>query len=140
MELYECINFVLNSTQNAVHSYFREQLQPLGVTPIQYSVLKCLWNEDQQTPTQLAQTLQVDSSTITGLLGRLEQKDLIARKYSKQDRRSVFVCLQPAGRALQKGVEDAIQAANVEITSGIAAEDLAKFKAMCKQMKDNARN
>ena len=140
MELYECINFVLNSAQNAVHIYFREQLQPFGVTPIQYSVLKCLWNEDQQTPTQLAQTLQVDTSTITGLLGRLEQKDLIVRKYSKQDRRSVFVCLQPSGRALQKGIEDAILAANVKITNGIAPEEVARFKELCEQMRDNARN
>lgn len=139
MELYECINFVLNSTQNAVHSYFKEKLRPFGVTPIQYSLLKCLWNTDMQTPTQLSQTLQVDTSTITGLIERLERKDLVVRAYSREDRRSILVCLKEGGRKLQKGIEAAIGEANVEITQGIDSGELAKFMRLCEQMKENAR-
>ena len=64
MELYDCINFILNRVQNSVNSHFKAKLQPFGVTPIQYSLLKCLWTQDMQMPSQLAQTLQVDASKI----------------------------------------------------------------------------
>lgn len=140
MELYDCINFILNSTQNAVHSYFRDKLQPFGVTPIQYSLLKCLWEEDIQTPTQLAQTLQVDSSTVTGLLERLERKKLIVRRYSREDRRSIFVCLEEEGRHLQAGIEEAIREANAAITTGMRPEEVQQLKDWCALMKENARS
>jgi len=139
LELYECINFVMNSTQHAIHGHFKEKLQPLGVTPIQYSVLKCLWDADMQTPTQLAQTLQLDTSTVTGLLERMEKKNLILRTYSREDRRSILVCLKEEGRALQKGVEAAIQEANLEITRGIDPAAVVLFKQQCAQMRENAR-
>ncbi len=140
MELYDCINFILNSTQNAVHSYFRDKLQPFGVTPIQYSLLKCLWEEDTQTPSQLAQTLQVDSSTVTGLLERLERKQLIVRRYSQEDRRSVFVCLEEGGRKLQDEIEEAISEANAAIMNGMTAEEIQRLKDQCGLMKENARS
>lgn len=139
MELNECINFVLNSTQNAIHAYFKEKLRPFGVTPIQYSMLKCLWDADMQTPTQLSQTLQVDTSTITGLIERLERKDLVVRTYSREDRRSILVCLKESGRQMQSGVEEAIREANVEVTRGMSKEEVAVFMRLCEQMKENAR-
>ena len=74
MELSSCINFILYCTQNAVLNYFRERLSQYDVTPIQYSVLKCLSTEDGQTPTQLAQSLRLDASSVTGLLARLERR------------------------------------------------------------------
>lgn len=139
MELNECINFVLNSTQNTIHAYFKEKLRPFGVTPIQYSMLKCLWDTDMQTPTQLSQTLQVDTSTITGLIERLERKNLVVRTYSREDRRSILVCLKESGRQMQAGVEAAIQEANVEVTLGLERDEVAVFMRLCEKMKENAR-
>ncbi|MEM5779524.1 MAG: MarR family transcriptional regulator [Lawsonibacter sp.] len=139
MELYDCINFILNSTQNAVHSYFKEKLLPFDVTPIQYSVLKCLWDTDMQTPTQLSQILQVDTSTITGLIERMERKSLVTRTYSQEDRRSIQVCLTEEGRRLQPGIEAAIQQANVEVTRGLEVNQVAELKRQCQLMKENAR-
>ncbi len=104
MQLQECINFKLTSTQNVVFNYFRGKLAVLDVTPIQYALLKCLWTEDMQTPSQLAQTLRLDASSITGILDRLEKKTLVERVYSRQDRRSVQVHLLESGAALQKPI------------------------------------
>ena len=67
MQLNECINFMLTNVQNAVFLCFKKQLQQFNVTPIQYALLKCLWDEDEQAPSQLAQHLCLDSSTVTGV-------------------------------------------------------------------------
>jgi DNA-binding MarR family transcriptional regulator len=139
MELNECINFELNIVQNTVLNYFKGKLAPYDVTPIQYALLKCLWNEDLQTPTQLAQTLRLDTSSITGLLARLEKKGLIERIYSQQDRRSIQVHILENGAALQKPIESAIETANREITAGISPEDYKQFRSLLKVIESNAK-
>ncbi|WP_298018953.1 MarR family winged helix-turn-helix transcriptional regulator [uncultured Dysosmobacter sp.] len=139
MELNECINFQLNNVHNAVFSYFKTMLAPYDVTPIQYALLKCLWTEDMQPPTQIAQTLQLDTSTVSGHLDRLEKKGLIERVYNAQDRRSIHVHLLESGAALQRPIEDTILKANQEITTGIIPEDLAVFKKQLKIIESNAK-
>ena len=138
MELYECINFLLETTRNSVHAYFKGKLAPFDVTPIQYALLKCLWKTDMQTPSQLAQTLKIDASTTTGVVERLERKNLVERVYSKTDRRSVHVCLTASGAALQKGVEAAILEANKEVLSDFSDEEAILFKKMCILARDTA--
>ena len=139
VELYECINFILNRTQSAVHVYFKEKLTPFDVTPIQYSLLKCLWDNDMQTPTILAQALQMDTSTVTGLIERLERKNLVTREYSMEDRRSICVRLTPEGKSLQTGVEATIQQANLETMRGLTDEQINSFKRACALIQDNVR-
>ena len=139
VELYECINFILNRTQSAVHVYFKENLTPFDVTPIQYSLLKCLWDNDMQTPTMLAQALQMDASTVTGLIERLERKNLVAREYSVEDRRSISIRLTSEGRGLQAGVEAAVQQANTEALRGLTEEQIAAFKRVCALIQENVR-
>lgn len=128
MYLTECINFLLTNAQNAVFLYFKKELQAYHVTPIQYALLKCLWDEDQQVPTQLAQTLHLDSSTITGILARLEDKELIVRNFCKTDRRRIIVCLTDEGRKLQAPVEKLIERMNQEVTADLPGEDLLLLK------------
>lgn len=139
MELNECINFQLSNAQNAVFHYFKIMLSPYDVTPIQYALLKCLWTEDMQPPTQLAQTLRLDTSTVSGLLERLEKKGLIERIYNTQDRRGIHVHLLERGATLQEPVERAIIEANKEITAGISSEALAIFRQQLKVIENNAK-
>lgn len=138
MELHECINFILTNTQNSVYLYFKKELQTLNVTPIQYALLKCLWDEDDQMPSQLAQTLCLDSSSVTGILGRLEEKELVVRDFCKTDRRRVTVYLTDSGRALQKPVEEIIDKANAAITDGLSTQDMARLKEYLQKIADNA--
>lgn len=140
MELQDCINFKLTSAQNVVFNYFKGRLAPLDVTPIQYALLKCLWTEDLQTPSQLAQTLHLDASSITGILARLEKKELVERIYSRQDRRSVQVHLLESGAALQKPIEAVIEESNREVLAGIDPEDYRRFRTLLETMENNARN
>ncbi len=139
MELYDCINFIMTRSQTAVNSYFKNMLLPFDVTPIQYSLLKCLWQADMQMPSQLAQTLLADASTVTGVIERLEKKELVVRLFNREDRRSICVCLTEKGRALQPAIEAAIQQANAAVTRGLSAQEVALFKKQCVQLMENSK-
>ena len=138
MKLQECINFLLTNAQNTVFTYFKRELSGLDVTPIQYATLKCLWEEDGQMPSQLAETLNLDSSTVTGILSRLEDKGLIKRSFRMDDRRKVIVHLTDNGRSLEQPVNEIIERLNEEVTAGLSAEDMAVFHHHLKVISDNA--
>lgn len=139
MKLQDCINFALSNAQNTVSSYFKSRLQIFDVTPVQYALLKCLWTENMQTPTQLSQTLGLDASSITGTLDRLERKNLLIRVYSKEDRRSVHICLKEEGSALQGPIEEVIADANKKVLMNISESDYTVFKRVLADITRNTR-
>ena len=127
MEFHSCINFILSNTQNAVYNYFKRALQQYDITPSQYALLQCLHAQDGLTPSQLAQALRLDTSSITGVLSRLEKKGLIDRVYNQEDRRSVSIHLRDEGNALWAQVDRVIDAANAKITQGLDQEHYEQF-------------
>jgi DNA-binding MarR family transcriptional regulator len=127
MELESCVNFTITKAQNSVFNYFKNKLAPLDVTPVQYAVLKCLWDCGDQLPTQIGQALCLDSSTVTGILDRMEKKDLIERTNSETDRRAVNIRIKPLGKALRTDIEAAIKEANEELLRDLNAEDIGRL-------------
>lgn len=128
MELNECINYVLTRAQNAVFGYFKGRLAPYGVTPVQYALLKCLWDHGDQNPTQISYALCLDSSTVTGIIARMEDKGLIERVHSNVDRRAVDIRIKPAGAALQDDIERVIREANKDVVANLDPEVFEAFK------------
>lgn len=139
METRDCINFILSNTQNAVYSYFKKKLQEFDITPSQYSLLSCLRTQDGQTPSQLAQAMKLDTSSITGILGRTEKKDLIGRSYSQEDRRSVFIHLRPEGAALLSQVDRVIEEANAKIIRGFDPQHYEQFLTYLSMIENNTQ-
>ncbi len=112
MELEQCLNFVLTKAQQSVHQLFKAELVPYGVTPGQYAVLKCLWDQNGQTAKQLAERLYLDSSSVTGILDRMEAKNLIEKRADPKDRRALQVLLTDKGRELEEPLSKVIEEAN----------------------------
>lgn len=130
MDLEHCLNFVLTKAQQSVHQLFKAELAPYGVTPGQYAVLKCLWDENGQTAKQIAERLCLDGSTVTGILDRIEQKGLIEKKVDAKDRRALQVLLTKAGRELEAPLSRVIEEANRKALSNLEtdrSEDLKKL-------------
>ena len=137
MESNDCINFILSNTQNAVYNYFKRRLQDYDTTPSQYELLHCLWKHDGQTPSQLAQAMHLDTSSITGILGRLEKKNLISRVYSQEDRRSVSIYLREEGKQLWSQIDHVIDEANAKIISGFNEKDYSQFLSYLTMIENN---
>ena len=117
MQLDECINFVLTRAQNCTLTYFKNHLSEHGVTPAQYAILKCLWEQGEQSPSQLACAVHLDNSTITGILDRMASKNLLRRTPSASDRRALTISLTPLGSSLMPEIEQTIQTINHRILS-----------------------
>lgn len=94
--------FALYSAAHAMMRSYRPLLEPLGLTYPQYLVMLVLWEEGEETVGGLAERMQLDSSTLTPLLKRLEALGLVARRRNPDNERQLVVSLTDSGRALQE--------------------------------------
>jgi DNA-binding MarR family transcriptional regulator len=70
----------------------------LDLTPVQFKVLMSFDLEGRYTMTDLSSENAVTVSTMTSMVDRLVQFDLVARCYDEKDRRKVLVCLTEKGQ------------------------------------------
>lgn len=74
---------------------FVQEVGDLNLTPVQYSSLQTICNQpgiDQKT---LANTVGYDTSTIAGVIDRLEVRGLVMRNVSPTDRRARLITPTP---------------------------------------------
>lgn len=75
------------------------------------------------TPSQIASTVGLDSSTVTGILDRLEQKNLLKRTQDTHDRRVLRVSLTPDGVTLRESVMQVVDRCNESVLSVYSARE-----------------
>ncbi|MCG6576216.1 MarR family transcriptional regulator [Pseudomonas sp. AF32] len=101
--------FKLYAASRAVIRGYKPMLDQLGLTYPQYLAMLVLWEwqdiaPEQPTVKALGERLLLDSGTLTPLLKRLEQLDLVQRQRSARDEREVHLSLTDTGRALRNQV------------------------------------
>ena len=119
----DCLSFYLGKAYQRVTQSAKQRLAPHGVTPVQYALLKVLWEHDQQSGAEIGERLSLDSATITGLLDRLEHAGLIERKAHATDRRVNTVALTARGRALQVPLDREMDQLNQDFLDAFSSEE-----------------
>ena len=129
MKLEECVNYLLTTAQHSVFLKMTEKLSVFEITPVQYAVLYCLWENDRRSPKEIAERLKLENSTISGILERMEKKGLIQRSISKEDRRYIQVILTEKGTALKADVLTAVEQVNDDVLSVFSSEECEILKS-----------
>lgn len=93
--------FALYGAANRMTRLYRPMLDALGLTYPQYLAMLVLWEASPRTVGALGEALDLDSSTLTPLLKRLEAGGLVTRDRDPEDERRVIVSLTDQGRALR---------------------------------------
>ncbi|NBA77403.1 MarR family transcriptional regulator [Emticicia sp. ODNR4P] len=99
-----CFPFYAISRQ--ITALYRPLLEPLNLTYPQYLVLLVLWEHKISSVKDLGKRLLLDSGTLTPLLKRMEQDELVSRQRDKADERVVFVSLTNKGIELENEAKD----------------------------------
>ncbi|MFD2538420.1 MarR family winged helix-turn-helix transcriptional regulator [Sphingobacterium chuzhouense] len=100
---------------------YRSLLEELELTYPQYLVMLVLWEKDEQSVSAIGEKLNLDSGTLTPLLKRLEQKEIVMRKRSQADERMVVISLTAAGHQLKTKAQN-VPSAMVDAMSIPVAE------------------
>ncbi|OIJ62781.1 MarR family transcriptional regulator [Streptomyces mangrovisoli] len=102
MLLQDQLCFALYAASRAVTARYRPLLDALGLTYPQYLVMLVLWERDAVSVREVGAALQLESSTLSPLLKRLEASGLLSRERRADDERSVAIRLTEAGAALRE--------------------------------------
>lgn len=86
--------------RDALMSHFRPILNHFGVTEQQWRILRVLDEHGQLEQWEICDMCQILSSSMAGVLARMEETGLILRARIAEDQRRVLVRLAPAGDRL----------------------------------------
>ncbi|MBV9228483.1 MAG: MarR family transcriptional regulator [Chloroflexi bacterium] len=119
----DCLSFYLGKAYQRVTQSAKQRLAPYDVTPVQYALLKVLWEKDNQSGAELGERLRLDSATMTGLLDRMEHAGLISRQAHVTDRRVNRVVLTARGRDLQAPLDREMDQMNQDFLGEFPPEE-----------------
>ena len=94
------LGMLVGRTEQLKNRILDKHLEPQGVTAQQFKVLIMIARFCAENPADLCRMLSLDSGSMTRMLDRLEQKDLLVRTRSESDRRQVRLVLTDSGQAL----------------------------------------
>lgn len=102
LELDRQVCFALAVASRGVIGIYRPILEPLGLTHPQYLVMLALWGRSPMRFRELAEALHLDPATLTPIIRRLEQSELIERRAVEGDERTFTLTPTHKGEALRK--------------------------------------
>lgn len=116
-------------TADVVRRYIARVLEPYGITPQQFNVLRILRGaRTEGIPTlAIAERMIEEAPGITRLLDRLEAKGLVRRQRCPEDRRQVLCHATPQALDLLGRIDDAMNEADESALGTLSEEDKAQL-------------
>ncbi|MFY8351786.1 MarR family winged helix-turn-helix transcriptional regulator [Pseudoalteromonas sp. SSM20] len=96
--------FPIYAASRLVTRLYQPELDRHKLTYPQYVILLILWQQDGVTVGEIGQQAILNNNTLTPILKRMEQSDLIERRRDEWDERKVRIYLTQQGHSLQQSL------------------------------------
>lgn len=128
---------LLLQAREQVIARFRPMLNENGVTEQQWRIVRALLETGPLEPREIVLVCGISSPSLAGVLARMEELGLVARKRLDHDQRRVRVSLTPRSRALVRQMAPRIEQAYRELELQIGPQLVQQMYAVLDQL--NAR-
>ncbi|WP_075366764.1 MarR family winged helix-turn-helix transcriptional regulator [Desulfosporosinus metallidurans] len=129
---YVC--YKLSRVMRKVNRYYESYFSHYGITPSQFYVLSVVWEKDGVKFKDLAKSLEMDGSTLTSILDRMERLELVERRDDPEDRRSLLVFLKEKGKQNIAEITCLAEKLNQEIKERFSGEEFATFERVLEKI------
>jgi DNA-binding MarR family transcriptional regulator len=126
-DLVKEIIYQIRRLIQAKELYTKELTKKYQVSASQLNCLLALYEQGSLPPSQIATHIMVKSSTVTGIIDRLEQKGLVTRSRTSPDRRVITVELTESGRTLAENAPPPIQQKVLEGLERLPQSEMEKI-------------
>lgn len=109
--------------KRSMHRSFED----IGITLPQSLVISTLIKSGEMKISELSRKINLSNSTISGIIDRLEKKQLVVRTRSEVDRRIVYVKVSPKFEEIHKGFIKKAEESFAELLSAGTSEDIDKI-------------
>ena len=141
MKMEYQVGFLLSRATWAMNNAVNRLLRENGHADISvafFAVLQALWENDRMSITDLGEKAQLEKSTMTSLIDRMEGAGLVRRDDHPTDRRAYRICITPRGRELEEKLDQVVTEAYHRLTSGVPERDLQAAIEVLKAILKNA--
>jgi len=137
-KLDEQLCFAIYSASSQLTSVYRPLLESLDLTYTQFIVLMALWQEDDISISELSTKVGLGKATMTPLLKRLEQKELINRKTLAKNERQKIITLTKKGHELSNKSSEITE--KVFCSTGLTKEEANAMIKQCHDIVNRIKN
>jgi DNA-binding MarR family transcriptional regulator len=128
--------YLVRRLQQAAVALFMAQTAEQAITPVQFAALIATHEQPGLDQRTLADTIGFDTSTIGGVIDRLERRGLIQRNLAPHDRRVRLLTVTPAGEALLAQVLPGVRATQERILAPLSEAERPVFMALMHKLVD----
>ena len=112
-----------------------ESVRSSGLTHAQFDIIATLGNTPGMSYKELGERTLITKGTLTGVIERLEQKGLVVRQRSCDDKRSFYVRLTPCGEGLFQEVFPKVIAHGKQLFASFTEADFDQIDAALGKLK-----
>jgi len=131
--LLDALDLLNRSYRDALQS----RLSPYGCNPGYIRVLKALDSEAGMSQKALLARLDMDQSTLSRTLSRMERDDLVRAERSEQDRRTTVIHLSDKGRRMINVAENALNDLDAVARTGLSVNDVRYFRRVLERIRNS---
>ncbi len=133
----EYIGFLVYDLARTFTNAYAKLMAPLGLTRPQARVIACVMRYPGITQADLCEYIGVGRMAMSGLIDRMESKDLVSRSEDPSDRRVKRVFLTRNARKLLPDLKEIADVLYEKSMSTIKTKDLKTTKAVLSTIKEN---
>lgn len=103
----KCTNqpfLLLMQTSKAIQERIRDEMSINNLSITEFSVLEVLYYQGKQTIQQIGNRILISSGSMTYVIDKLEQKEIIKRNDCREDRRVIHITLTAEGLELMEKI------------------------------------
>ncbi|UZN03733.1 MarR family winged helix-turn-helix transcriptional regulator [Cellulomonas sp. S1-8] len=122
IDLAHHTGFLVRRTQQVHLAAWAQEVGP-RLTNVQFGVLNVLHIRGEASQRELCDDLDLDRSTVAGLVARLEARGLVARVRADADRRRNVVRLTDDGLDVLRGIVSSVARVDAVLTSALTPQE-----------------
>ncbi len=138
-KLDDALGFILSKVNTKLKNEFFQKLKENDVTPEQWAILCCLWEQEGITPKELSDLICKDKPNTNRILEKLITKGLVVRNAHPVDKRAFELFLTDSGWALREQLIPKANQLLEKATRGMEEHKVEELKKMLNQIYDNIK-
>jgi DNA-binding MarR family transcriptional regulator len=116
-----------------------QQLERTGLSAKELYVLEHIREDNPWRFNDFAENYRIKPSTLTGIIERLEKKDLVSRQRDKADRKAVYLYITLQGKEIVKKHIEEDQLFFSSMLAGLDPHEKLQFISLVKRITESTR-
>lgn len=127
----------VNRLASAIRTVVDRELKAFDMTRRQVAMIMHIERAGSPSASDLTQLLGVDSTAVTRMIDRLEEKELVQRHPDPNDGRRHLIEVTPEARALMPKIQRTAKRMEESFVEGVSPDELETFQRVMLRMLEN---